>query len=90
MPTIAAMIRLVPGGFATRPYRSSDGMVFVAVEGRGRIEVDGRPLEMAPHDIAVVPGWMSYTLHADEDWILFSYSDRAAHEALGFFRERRE
>jgi gentisate 1,2-dioxygenase len=90
MPTIASMIRLLPRGFATRPYRSSDGMVFVAVEGRGRIEVDGKPLEMAPRDIAVVPGWMPYTLHAEDDWVLFSYSDRAAHEALGFFRERRD
>jgi gentisate 1,2-dioxygenase len=33
---------------------------------------------------------MPYTLHADDDWVLFSYSDRAAHEALGFFRERRD
>ncbi len=45
---------------------------------------------MAPRDVAVVPGWMPYTLHAAEDWVLFSYSDRAAHEKLGFFRERRE
>jgi gentisate 1,2-dioxygenase len=90
MPTIAAMIRLVPRGFASRPYRSTDGMVFVAVEGRGRIVAGGTALDMAPHDVAVVPGWMPYTLEGEEDWIVFSYSDRAAHEKLGFFRERRE
>jgi gentisate 1,2-dioxygenase len=89
MPTIAAMIRLVPKGFATRPYRSSDSMVFASVEGRGRIEVGGKSFAMAPHDIAVVPGWVAYTLHGDADWIVFSYSDRAAHEKLGFFREQR-
>jgi gentisate 1,2-dioxygenase len=44
---------------------------------------------MVPHDVAVVPGWMSYTLHAASDWTVFSFSDRAAQERLGFFREQR-
>jgi gentisate 1,2-dioxygenase len=88
MPTIAAMIRRLPGGFATRPYRSSDGMVFACVEGAGRLQVGDESFEMRPHDIAVVPGWMPHTLHAGEDWILFSYSDRAAQERLGFWREQ--
>jgi gentisate 1,2-dioxygenase len=89
MPTIAAMIRRVPAGFTTRPYRSSDGMVFVGVEGRGRIEAGGITFEVAPHDVVVVPGWMKYSLAGVEDWIIFSYSDRAAQERLGFFREQR-
>ena len=89
MPTIAPMIRLVPSGFTTRPYRSSDGMVFVGVEGRGRIEVEGREYDVDPHDVVVVPGWMKHTLTARGDWVLFSFSDRAAQERLGFFREQR-
>ena len=89
MPTIAAMIRLLPQGFSTRPYRSSDGMVFACVEGSGRIEVGGERYEMQAHDIAVVPGWMPYTLHASQHWTVFSYSDRAAQERLGFWREQR-
>lgn len=89
MPTMATMIRLLPAGFATRPYRSSDSMIFVGVEGAGTLEVGGERFEMAPHDIVVVPGWMKYTLAAPGDWVLFSYSDRAAQEKLGFFREQR-
>jgi gentisate 1,2-dioxygenase len=89
MPTMATMIRLLPKGFATRPYRSSDSMVFIAVEGRGRLQVGPAALELGPHDIAVVPGWTAYTLHASEDLVVFSYSDRAAQEKLGFFREQR-
>jgi gentisate 1,2-dioxygenase len=80
MPTIATMIRLLPEGFATKPYRSSDSMVFVAVEGRGAVSVGEQRYEMAPHDVVVVPGWMPYTLHAGSDWVLFSYSDRVAQE----------
>ena len=89
MPTIATMIRLLPAGFATQPYRSSDSMVFVAVEGEGELRVGDQRWAMAPRDIAVVPGWMPYTLHAERDWVLFSYSDRVAQEKLGFFREQR-
>jgi gentisate 1,2-dioxygenase len=89
MPTMATMVRLLPGGFATAPYRSSDSAVFVGVEGRGELRVGGQTLHLAPHDVAVVPGWMPYTLHADEDWVLFSYSDRVAQEKLGFWREQR-
>jgi len=89
MPTMATMIRLLPSGFATRPYRSSDSMIFVGVEGDGTLEVGGASFEMAPHDIVVVPGWMQYSLAARGDWTLFSFSDRAAQEKLGFFREQR-
>jgi gentisate 1,2-dioxygenase len=89
MPTIAPAIRLLPAGFSTRSYRSSDGMILVGVEGRGRLEVAGESFEIAPRDVAVVPGWMAYTLHAAGDWVAFSFSDRAAQEKLGFFREQR-
>ncbi len=89
MPTIATMVRLVPAGFSTRPYRSSDGMVFVAIEGRGHIDVEGHRFDLAPHDVVVVPTWQSYTVHGSDDLVLFSYSDRVAQEKLGFHREER-
>ncbi|HXS54381.1 MAG TPA: gentisate 1,2-dioxygenase [Usitatibacter sp.] len=88
MPTMATMVRLLPRGFATRPYRSSDAMVFAVVEGNGHVEVEGERFDLAPHDVFVVPGWMRYTLHAAEELALFSYSDRAAQEKLGLFREQ--
>jgi gentisate 1,2-dioxygenase len=93
MPTIAAMARLLPAGFASAPYRSSDSMVFVVVEGAGAIDVAGAGagmrLDLAPHDIVVVPGWLTYTIRADDDLVLFSYSERAAQDRLGLFREQR-
>jgi gentisate 1,2-dioxygenase len=89
MPTIAAMIRLLPRGFATQPYRSSDSMVFVGVEGEGELRVGEQRFPIAPHDVLVVPGWLAYTLHAASDLVLFSYSDRVAQEKLGLWRELR-
>jgi gentisate 1,2-dioxygenase len=89
MPTMATMIRLLPAGFATRPYRSSDSMVFVVVEGTGHVEVAGQRFDLAPRDVFVIPGWIPYTIHAQAELALFSYSDRVAQEKLGLFRERR-
>jgi gentisate 1,2-dioxygenase len=88
MPTMATMLRLLPAGFATQPYRSSDSMIFVAAEGSGHVEVSGQRIEVAPHDVLVIPGWMPYTLHARQDMVLFSFSDRVAQERLGLFREQ--
>jgi len=87
MPTMATTIRLLPEGFATRPYRGSDSAVFIVKEGAGHVEVGGQRLDLAHGDVFVVPGWMAYTLHAAEALVLFSFSDRAAQEKLGLFRE---
>jgi gentisate 1,2-dioxygenase len=89
MPTMATMVRLLPRGFATLPYRSTEGMVFIVVEGRGELRVGDQRFELAPHDVVVVPGWSAYTLHATSDLVLFSYSDRVAQEKLGLWREER-
>ncbi len=89
MPTIATMIRLLPAGAATQPYRSTDGAVFIVVEGEGELRVNGTHLPLKPHDVITVPGWTPYTLHAHHDLVLFQASDRVAQEKLGFFREER-
>src|SRR5205085_10864643 len=83
MATIAPSIRRLPAGFATRPYRASDSAIFASVEGRGELRVGGLVLDMAPHDVAVVPGWIPYTLHAAADWTLFPLPDRAAQDRPG-------
>lgn len=87
MPTIATMIRLLPAGFSTLRYRSSDACVFVALEGTGAITIEGTRLSFGPRDVITVPGWLAYTLEAASDAVLFSFSDRVVQEKLGFFRE---
>lgn len=95
MPTIGTFMQLLPGGFATRPYRSTDGMVFCAVEGEGTSVVtsaDGAETVLAwgPRDIFVVPSWC-WVRHrvGASDAVLFSFSDRPAQQKLGFWREMR-
>jgi gentisate 1,2-dioxygenase len=90
MPTIAAHVRLLPTGFATRPRRTTDATVFVVVEGEGRARVGERDLPLAPRDVFVVPSWEALAIEAEEELVLFGYSDAAAQQNLGLWREARE
>ncbi len=90
MPTIAAHVRLLPRGFATRPRRSTDATVFVVVEGSGTARIGDRDLALSPRDLFVVPAWAPLTLSAGSDLVLFAYSDAAAQQKLGLWREARE
>ena len=89
MPTIGAFIQLLPKGFATRPYRSTDGTVFVAVEGSGESRVGDQILRWEPRDVFVVPSWTRVSHQASDEAVLFSYSDRPVQQKLGLFREQR-
>lgn len=89
MPTISAHVRLLPAGFAARPRASTDGTVFVVVEGRGAALVEGREIPLEERDVLVVPSWREIVLRADNDLVLFGYSDRVAQEKLGLYREHR-
>ncbi len=89
MPTIAAFIQLLPAGFATRPYRSTDATVFVAVEGEGQTRIGDQLFEWQAHDIFVVPSWAPVSHQAAREAVLFSYSDRPVQEKLGLWREQR-
>jgi gentisate 1,2-dioxygenase len=87
MPTMGACIQLLPKGFGGRPYRSTDGTVFSVIEGGGRAMIGGETFEFTARDTFVVPSWQAYALHATEDCVLFSFSDRPVQRALGLWRE---
>src|SRR5579884_90677 len=87
LPTMSACLAMLPKGFRGEPYRSTDGTIFVCVEGRGTTAVDGKVLEWGPNDVFVVPPWKRYSHNAPEQSVLFSISDRPAQEALGIWRE---
>ena len=86
-PTMAVFMQWLPKGYRTRRTRSTDGAVYCVVEGSGGAVVGGEHWDYEPHDVFVVPSWELHELHAATDCVLFSYTDRAAQEALGFWRE---
>lgn len=89
LPTIAAFLQLLPRGQSTRPWRSTEASVFAVLEGRGRAGIGGEEFDFGPNDIFVAPNWTSVALAAQDDVVLFSFSDRAAQERLGIWRSER-
>jgi gentisate 1,2-dioxygenase len=89
MPTIATFVQLLPASFASQPYRSTDGTVFVVVEGKGETRIGDTVFRWEPRDIFVAPSWMEHTHHAESETVLFSFSDRVVQEKLGLWREAR-
>jgi gentisate 1,2-dioxygenase len=89
LPTIGSFIQLLPKGFSTARYRSTDATVFVPIEGRGCSRIGDETFEWGPRDVFVVPSWRWASHRINEEAVLFSYSDRPIQEKLDLFREDR-
>lgn len=87
MPTIAAHVRMIPAGFETAPRRSSEGSVFVVVEGEGTARIGGVDHPLRERDVLAVPSWNEVHFAASRNLVLFAFSDRAAQEKLNLYRE---
>lgn len=87
LPTIGAYLQYLPRGFRSVPSRQTDGAVYSVVEGEGEARVGQSVFRWKPRDLFVVPSWAELELRADDDSILFSFSDRPIHEKLGLLRE---
>jgi gentisate 1,2-dioxygenase len=89
MPTMGPAIQLVPKGFASAPYRSTDGAIFAVGEGRGTVTIGDTTFRLSPKDVFVAPPWAWRKFQADDDLVLFTFSDRPVQEKLGLWREDR-
>lgn len=89
MPTIGSFVQLLPRGFTSHPYRSTDATVYSVVEGIGKVKIDTQSFAFGPRDTFVVPSWHAASFQAQSECVLFSYSDRPAQVALGLWREKR-
>jgi gentisate 1,2-dioxygenase len=89
VPTIGAFIQLLPRGFTTTRYRSTDATLFIPIEGRGVTRVGDTRFEWKAKDVIVAPSWQWVTHEAEDESVLFSCSDRPVQEVLDLFREDR-
>ena len=93
MPTMATFMQRLPAGFAGKPWRQTDGAVFSVVEGSGSVMLQrgeqSWTFEFGPRDHFVIPSWHTAQLQSQQGCVLFSFSDRPVHQALGIHREER-
>jgi gentisate 1,2-dioxygenase len=87
MPTIGTWLQLLPKGFRGKAYRATDSTTFAVMEGTGTFKVGDESFRFGPKDVFTVPSWRKYELHADEEAVLFSFSDRPVQQALDLWRE---
>jgi gentisate 1,2-dioxygenase len=93
MPTLGTFLQKLPAGFTGKPWRQTDGAVYSVVEGEGEVAITGGEQEwrfrFGPRDHFVVPSWHTARLSSAAGCVLFSFSDRPVHEALGIHKEER-
>ena len=93
MPTLGTFMQKLPAGFAGKGWRQTDGAVYSVVEGRGEIVIahagQAPRFAFGPRDHFVVPSWHTARLSSDAGCVLFSFSDRPVHQALGIHHEER-
>lgn len=93
MPTMGTFMQRLPAGFSGKPWRQTDGAVFSVVEGHGTVLIGSAGQQQAhdfgPRDHFVIPSWHAAQLHSAQGCVLFSFSDRPVHQALGIHREER-
>src|SRR6478735_12788667 len=87
MPTIGTFMQRLPAGFAGKAWRQTDGAVYSVVEGSGEVLVSNGQDEVrysfGPRDHFVIPSWHTARLASSSGCVLFSFSDRPVHQALG-------
>jgi gentisate 1,2-dioxygenase len=93
MPTMATFMQWLPPGFVGKAWRQTDGAVYSVVEGQGSVEIvcgdQQWTFTFKPRDHFVIPAWHSAAFKSDVSCVLFSFSDRPVHQALGFHKEER-
>ncbi|MDB5891958.1 MAG: gentisate 1,2-dioxygenase [Polaromonas sp.] len=93
MPTMGTFMQRLPPGFAGKPWRQTDGAVFSVVEGSGSVSIERAgqkwTFNFGPRDHFVIPSWHTARLQSQPGCVLFSFSDRPVHEALGIHKEER-
>ncbi len=93
MSTISTFLQLVPKGFKTEKYQTTENIVYSVIEGSGRTIVGegdtALTMEWQDRDIFVVPCWYPHQIEADDDAVIFSFSDKIVQTKLGLYRERR-
>ncbi|MBS7843106.1 cupin domain-containing protein [Pseudomonas veronii] len=84
--SMGAFMQMFPAGFKGTSFRETDGAVCCVVEGSLRVQVGDQTWTACKDDVFVVPGWAWRCFEADEQCVLFSFSDRPLQEHLGFWR----
>ncbi len=86
MPTIRAEFHRLRAGSHTRARRDVGSSVYQVFDGAGRFLLDDVVHTVGTGDLIVVPSWVQWSIEADTDFDLFTFSDAPIVEHLHFNR----
>jgi gentisate 1,2-dioxygenase len=93
MPTLGTFMQRLPAGFEGKASRQTDGAVYSVVEGAGTAYIEAPSgsvrFDFEARDHFVVPSWQTVRFQSPSGCVLFSFSDRPVHQALGIHQEER-
>ena len=87
MASIACYASLLPKGAHTKAHRHTGGTVYHVVTGGGYSVINGVRHDWEAKDTFVAPSWSVHEHVANEESVLFSYTDTPVLEPLGLYRE---
>ena len=91
MPSIRAEFHRIRDGVRTATVREVGSSVWQVFDGSGTLRVGSEQWALTRGDLVVIPSWEPYSIEADTELDLFSFSDAPVLEALGLhLRERLE
>lgn len=88
-PTMGLHLQFLPGGFRAQPYRSTDEVICVVHEGRGKTLIGDSEIAWGPKDTFVIPSWHFHRHQPETDSLIFTASDLPAQQKLGLWQEQR-
>ncbi|MEE6164839.1 MULTISPECIES: cupin domain-containing protein [unclassified Mycolicibacterium] len=86
MPTIRAEFHRLRADTLTRARRDVGSTVYQVFDGSGKFRMGDTVHSVGKGDLIVVPSWIEWSIHADTDLDLFTFSDAPIIERLGFHR----
>lgn len=87
IPTIACFASLLQPGQHTKAHRHTGGTIYHVIQGKGESIIAGKRYRWNEKDTFVVPSWNWHEHRATAESVLFSFSDSAALQPIGLYRE---
>jgi len=85
--TMSVFIQYLPENFLGGQYRTTENTILNVAEGECIVKTENGEFHLKQHDIMVIPSWTLHSFSSTQETIIFSFSDKTAQEALGFWRE---
>ena len=87
LATIACFAQLLQAGQHTKAHRHTGGTIYHVIKGKGHSVIEGKRFDWEEKDTIVVPSWAYHEHAAQEESVLFSYTDSPLLQPFGLYRE---